>query len=214
MKVKNQAHYYFLPLVLQFPLSLFLYLPLLISSPLSLSRSLSRSLSLSLFFRFRYTSISILLRPQPPLSLSLSLSLSRSFSTPPALRAHFKLVFAGQTDPSSTVDLALLIKPLPRGKIYAINDMTDTILTGSTFDLVCFINPGMENPADRAQVYFLKDGSRFDRGNGAKVIGWLQGDAWQDYQIRFFNFTVENAGVYSCHTNRGSVNASLTGWSS
>eukprot|EP00117_Sycon_ciliatum_P049153 scpid61450/ scgid34893/ Hemicentin-2 len=104
-------------------------------------------------------------------------------------------------------DLSVLIKPLPNGLLRAVQDDTPAVMPiGSSFDLDCHITPGGDA---NANMQWLKNGRRFVDSARAKVIGWLSGNRYEDYQIRFFNFTHDDAAHYTCMAPQGSINATL-----
>ena len=148
--------------------------------------------------------------PQEIEYLSIIQKTSFSFEDTMSTRIISSLAVVVLAAQATAVELAILIKPLPTGKLHALQpSIMEVVSVGDTFDLDCYLYPG-GNPDE--VVTWYHNGRRFRGGSNAKVIGWLPGGEHQDYQIRFFNFSVEHGGEYTCITSsKGNVSGVLAG---
>lgn len=124
----------------------------------------------------------------------------------PLLIKVLLIFLSGQT---GAVSHSLLIKPMDKGPLRPLQPNEPwTAKLGDSFDLDCHLQPGGN---EKEEVIFIHNGRRFRDGSQARIIGWLAGGEYEDYQIRFFNFTVAHGGQYTCVTSTGNISAEILG---
>ncbi|XP_065183239.1 peroxidasin homolog [Sycon ciliatum] len=69
-----------------------------------------------------------------------------------------------------------------------------TLVRGETYDLACHFQPEVSSDW---QVTWQRQGNPVDNSSETYVSGWL-GTVFEDYQLRFQNFSSDDAGFYHC----------------
>ncbi|XP_065181146.1 peroxidasin homolog [Sycon ciliatum] len=109
------------------------------------------------------------------------------------------------------VILAVIVKPItPQGNLYSVRAGRPNVLElRSSFDLDCHMKSARQH--DGSGVTWLKNGKVFTDTKYSQNIGWLSSSDgyFEDYQLRFFNFSIADAGQYKCVTPLGNVTADL-----